>query len=339
MPAKEELATESGLVGEAPVSGGEEPQPQPPARPGLKARVQRAVVSAHTSPATHRLVPARAAFRGFELLGAWARRARHPLYLGHLDHHRELLRHTPLAGREEEVAERALVEFLVCVELFWRPWLMRRGVVENLHYAREAQSADRGVLMTWPHFGVGYSLFPSLVDHDIPLYVIAAPHLYMDTGDDYASRFARFSCTYIDEVGVDHVIKRGRGTTAAGAFEPALEVLRRGDTLGMAFDVAGSMPTPFLGRRVSLASGNARLAHDTGSLVLPVVTRRRGTVPVAHFEKPIDAAEFADAESLQAAIAAVMERWALEQPQTVWDLHTQPGGPPLVKGPLLTGDR
>jgi len=337
MSAQPELSDTADSPSASAPTEGEGSQPAPtPERPSLKARVRRALVVTHSTPAAHRLVPAPVALRGFELFAARARRARHPLYLEHLNHHRELLRYTPLAGEEERIAERALAEFLACLEIFWRPWLMRRGVVTNLHHAREAQSQDRGVLMIWPHFGVGYSLFPTLVQHDIPIYLVSSPHLYVEMGDGYDGRFTRFSRNYVDELGLDHVIKRRRGSTASGAFEPALDVLRRGDTLGTAFDVVGSMPTPFLGRRVRLASGNARLAHDTGSLVLPVVTRRRGTVPVAHFEKPIDARDFPDPQSLQAEIAGVMERWALEQPEAVWELSTQPGGPPLTNGRPLS---
>jgi hypothetical protein len=38
----------------------------------------------------------------------------------------------------------------------------------------------------------------------------------------------------------------------------------------------------------------------------------------------------------QAVVAAVMEAWALERPESVWPLGTQPGGPPLIKGPPLS---
>jgi hypothetical protein len=55
------------------------------------------------------------------------------------------------------------------------------------------------------------------------------------------------------------------------------------------------------------------------------------------FTPPIDSRDYADAISLQAAIARVMERWALEVPEAVWPLEHN--GTPLIKGPALQMER
>ena len=70
-------------------------------------------------------------------------------------------------------------------------------------------------------------------------------------------------------------------------------------------------------------------------MVAPFVVRRVGRRPVMMFAPPLDPRDHEDAVALQAAIARVMERWALELPEAVWSLEQQPGGPPLIQGPAL----
>ncbi|MFX7640546.1 hypothetical protein ABTJ59_19795, partial [Acinetobacter baumannii] len=82
-----------------------------------------------------------------------------------------------------------------------------------------------------------------------------------------------------------------------------LELLGSGKTVLIAFDTVGNLPTPFLGRRLRLTNGPARLAKDADALVVPVLNRRRGTVPIVHFGAPLDPRGYADTEALQAAIA------------------------------------
>src|SRR5260370_40939045 len=115
--------------------------------------------------------------------------------------------------------------------------------------------------------------------------------------------------------GPQGALARRGGTDASGAFAPILELLRDGATVSVAFDVVGSMPTPFLGRKLSLASGPPKLARESDALVVPFVIRRRKHVPVMRFAPALDTRDFADAGALQVAIARVMERWALEQPE------------------------
>jgi lauroyl/myristoyl acyltransferase len=275
----------------------------------------------------------------FPLIDAYAACAYHtktwPME-DNLQFHRELLEHTPLAGCEAEVARRAVAEYFQCVEIFWRPWLITRGQVEGLERYREARATGRGVVAVFPHFGMPYAQFPIMRRFDIDAWVIASPHHYVDLGDGYDGRFARRGRAYVDMLGPQRAVPRRRGTDASGAFAPMLELLRDGATVSVAFDVVGSMPTPFLGRRLNLASGPPKLAHESDALVVPFIIRRRKHMPVMKFAPALDTRDFADAGALQAAIAGVMERWALEQPEAVWPLHTQPGGPPLIKGPPLT---
>ncbi len=326
-----------GLADRPPATGMDDPWgPSRPATGPLRA-LRRAGVVVHSSTWPRRLVPTPVAFALIERYGALAQRTRAWAWQENVAFHRQLLEHTPLAGTEDDVARRAVIEFFECVEIFWRPWLMKGAVIEGIEHYRAGRASGRGVLTVFPHFGMPYAQFPIMRRFGIDAWVIASPHHYVDLGNGYDGRFARHARrTYVDALGPDRAIARRRGTTANGAFGPALELLQGGATLSVAFDVTGSLPTPFLGRRLSLASGPSKLAHASEAMVVPFVVRRDRQWPILRFDPPIDSRDFADPSALQAAIAAVMERWALEQPEAVWQLHTQPGGPPLIRGPALT---
>lgn len=303
---------------------------------GIGARVRRAGVVLHSSTWPRRLIPTGVAFAGIEAYAAHCYRRRNWMWEENFKFHSKLLQYTPQIGVADDIARRAIVEYFECVEIFWRPWLMNRGEIEGMHHYREAVARKRGVLGVFPHYGMAYAQFPIQHRFGVDAWVIASPHHYMDIGTGYDGRFAKHAREqYIDQLGPDRAIARRRGTDKPGAFEPALELLRSGATLNCAFDVGGSLPTPFLGRQLSLASGPAKLAHESEALVVPFVIRRRRQYPVLRFEEIIDPRDHEDPVSLQAAIAAVMERWALEEPWTVWALHTQPGGPPLITGQPL----
>jgi lauroyl/myristoyl acyltransferase len=333
----------SGIPGETPdlaerTDETEAREPWGPPRPqGAPLRaVRRALILAHSSSWTRRLLPAPVAARLIEAYAAWTQRTKAWAWEENVIFHRQLLQYTALAGTENDVARRAVAEFFQCVEMFWRPWLMKHATVEGIEHYHAARATGRGVLTVFPHFGMPYAQFPIMRRFGIEASVIASPHHYMDLGNGYDARFASHGRrAYVDLLGPGRAIARRRGTTASGAFGPALELLEKGTTLSVAFDVVGSMPTPFLGRRLNLTSGPSKLAFASDSLVVPFVIRRRRQWPILKFGPQIDPRDFTDAAGLQEAIAGVMERWALEQPEAVWQLHTQPGGPPLIKGPAL----
>jgi lauroyl/myristoyl acyltransferase len=248
--------------------------------------------------------------------------------------HEQLLAYTHLAGSEGEVARGAITEFFKCTEIFWRPWLMHRGTIEGLVHYRAAQAAGRGVVTVFPHFGMVYAHLPTMPRFGIDAWVVASPHHYEEMGEGYDARFARQGLKYIEALGPGRGIARGGGRIETeGVFEQIVELLRGGATVSIAFDVVGGMPTPFLGRTLSLSGGPARTSFESGALVAPFVVRRRGRRPVMQFAPPLDPRDYGSPEELQCAIAQVIEEWALALPEAVWQLHTQRGGPPLIRGP------
>jgi lauroyl/myristoyl acyltransferase len=320
-----------------PAGGGRWGRAARPSLNGFLEAVRPPLIRVHTSTRTRRLVPVGVAFWLIDLYAALTAMARTWQFETNRRFHHELLMHTPLAGTEARVARRGVAEFYRCSELFWRPWLMEEGQVEGIDHLRAAQSAGRPLVLDFPHFGIPYGQFPIMRRFGIDTLVVASPHHYADLGDGYDGRLARHGLSYVQLLGPGRDIPRAGGTVTEGAFARALEHLQSGGTVSLAFDVVGSLPTPFLGRRINLASGPAKLAHQTDAIVVPFVIRLRRHRPVLTFAPPIDARDHANPSSLQEAIAAVMERWALERPEAVWPLATQPGGPPLIHGePLST---
>ena len=303
---------------------------------GLKAKVRRGAVILHSSTWPRRLIPTRVAYPLIQAFGAHCQRRRNGMWEDNLKYHRQLWQYTPLLDQADDIARRAIVEYFECVEIFWRPWLADRGTVEGMHHYREALAANRGVVLAFPHFGIPHAQFPIMRRFGIDAWVIASAHHFTDQGTGYDGRFARHSKTkYLDALGPDRAIARERTSDGPSVFERAHDLLRGGATVIVAFDVTGSLPTPFLGRQVSLASGSAKLARGSDALVVPFVIRRHRQYPILRFGEAIDPRDFDDPVALQAAIAGVVERWALEEPWAVWSLHTQPGGPPLIQGPQL----
>jgi len=220
--------------------------------------------------------------------------------------------------------------------VFWRPSVMHRGEIVNIESYRSVEAEGRRILLVYPHFGQMYASAPTLARFGINVYLVLASHHYDDTGESYEVRFARRARQYVDELGEGHHLARGdQHVKAEGTFARMHEHLLAGRPGALAWDLPGSMPTPFFGRMLSLASGPAKLAHLTEAVVVPFVMGRRETIPVLRFGPPIDSRDFDSPEELQAAIARHLETRALEHPEVVWSVSTQPGGPALIRGPII----
>ncbi len=337
-----ESARESAGNGNGNANGHEAAAGEPPPVRGAMARtrdaVRRAGVAAHGSTWTRRLLPAPVALAGAKRFAAEARRRRNSSWRDFLDFHEELLWHTPLRGTEADVAERAVSEFLTCLEMFWRPWLMSSGELSGVERLRRVQAGGRGAVLAFPHFGPFHALGPISQRHDLGVSTIFSPHHYEDLGSGYDGRLARRSLAYLEMLGEGRSIARAVDASGEGAFPLAASRLQAGELVAVAFDMVGILPTPFLGRTVRLTNGPVRLARSTGALILPAVLRRHGMVPILEFGEPIDPSRFADETTLQAALARQMEVWALELPEAVWPQQTQPGGAPLINGPQLDAE-
>ena len=106
---------------------------------------------------------------------------------------------------------------------------------------------------------------------------------------------------------------------ARGSFQIVRALLDRGEAVLIFFDMPGGRATNFLGKPVELADGSAELAFRTGALVLPLRARRAGHEVWIDVGDPLDARQSAGVDELHEALAAIHERWILENPAAMDD--------------------
>jgi lauroyl/myristoyl acyltransferase len=115
------------------------------------------------------------------------------------------------------------------------------------------------------------------------------------------ARWSLMNVRWAEELGCRWV---GRGDS----YRVFRALLERNEVCWMPFDVPGRTDTAMGGRRFALTSGIARLASDTGALVVPGFALRRGHRPVCWLEPPVDPRTFSDSAALHAHLAAVVGR-------------------------------
>lgn len=112
-------------------------------------------------------------------------------------------------------------------------------------------------------------------------------------------------------------------------FDRLLEVVRRGDHLGVAVDVPGRNAVRFFGKDARIRGGAARLAHAAGVPVVPIRGGFRHGRPVAIVGAPIGPG--GDADALLRDVVAAVEAPLLERPERwmpytgdLWPDHCAP---------------
>jgi lauroyl/myristoyl acyltransferase len=105
---------------------------------------------------------------------------------------------------------------------------------------------------------------------------------------------------------------------AKGSFRTIQALLERGESVFVAYDMPGPHETHFLGKSVTLAEGTAQLAVRADAIVLPVRTRRAGHRVWVDAAKPLDPRGLT-VDQLHHTLAAVHERWILENPAAMED--------------------
>ena len=136
-----------------------------------------------------------------------------------------------------------------------------------------------------------------------------AVHLASDPAEE--RRRARWLAN-LDQAGV--IVLR-----AAGSYPAIAELLRAGELVVTGFDVPGPHETAFIGHRISLASGTARLAFDTGALVVPVWRARDRWRVLTTAAPAVDPTDHASWQDLHNALAAIHSRWILSRPAALED--------------------
>lgn len=235
-------------------------QPSPPRMPpsSLGIRIK-------TSPMLRRLVPTRLVVNRAERQG----RARWQLSRGERERMisvmETIVAGTSRAQEVEELARLHLIEDRVDTALFWQPWSANMDA-NSAALLRSALSEDRGVLLSACHVGPHYRSMYALPAASSHRYSVAGPWFFDPPSHDYwGRRLARWRKGAL-----------GRLVLSKGSFPILRELLARGDTVYLFFDLPGRRGTRFLGKQAMLADGSARLAIEADALIVPLRARRVG---------------------------------------------------------------
>jgi lauroyl/myristoyl acyltransferase/acyl carrier protein len=276
------------------------PPRMPPAPLGIRVR---------TSPWLRGVLPARVTVRRAERAGqeVWEHSA------GDRDNAiaamQTIVAGTSRADDVHEMARLHVIERAVDRALFWQqPWSAKLEATSEARL-RDALSANRGVLLSACHLGPFYRMQCAPPFKRRVSYLVPGPWFFKTPRPGYwGRRLARW-----------HKGMKSRPVPARASFRVIQALLERGEAVFLFFDMPGPRETRFLGKPAALAEGNAQLAIRADALVLPVRTRRAGHRVWVDVAAPLDPREYAGVDELHEALAAVHERWILENPAAMED--------------------
>jgi hypothetical protein len=277
------------------------PMPSAP----LRARLQ-------SSPAIRRLAPKWAIVKAAEARGRaqWRRDPQARKWASAMIE--AVVAGTVRAEEVQPLARQHLIEQAVQNALFWQQWRKPKVDRSSLEHLRAALSSERGVLLSTCHLGSPFVIISIVSALGRRTYSTASQWYFEEPGNDY---WGRRLVRYWREVAKrDELV-----LPAAGSFPLLRQLLERGEVVNLYFDMPGRTETRFLGKPVMLASGTARLASESGSLILPIRNLRTGARVTVDVRPPLDPREFADHEALHRALAAIHERLILERPAALED--------------------
>ena len=212
----------------------------------------------------------------------------------------------PVVERDA-LARQHLIEHAVREELIWRPWQFARAPLEGREHPTRAAAAGRGVIASLVHSGPFPAAAASLVGVTPRTCAVVGRWMRLPGPDDAMERRRLRWLANFEEAGV-------RTVEAPGSYPVLVEVLRAGDLVLLAYDAPGPHATTFLGRPILLGSGTARLAADTGAIVVPIWRARDRWRPYTVAGPPLDPRDHAGWQELHDALAAIHTRWIRSRP-------------------------
>lgn len=207
-------------------------------------------------------------------------------------------------------ARRRLIEDALRAELQWRPWMCRGLSVEGYERFETARAqSGAGVILANLHAGPFLGLAHALAARGVKIY-LPGGRWGAPTLDGLRGRWIATQNRWVEEAGC-------RWVPIGGSYPALRALLERGETCLMAVDVPGTLEVELAGRPARVRTGIARLALETGSPILPIVTLRRGWSFVGRIGEPIDPAGFADPATLTRHLVAVQSPVFLEEAEQV----------------------
>lgn len=197
-------------------------------------------------------------------------------------------------------------------ELRLHPELITHQRIENLDVLVN-RDLDRPCVLNFVHHGHFDGLFGSLARHGMRCHVVTDTVLASPDGPAYFAQHLK-------------VVRTGGAEIlwTSLKFAGLLDRLRAGAVMAIASDVPGRTEVSLFGRRWSLASGAARLAHTTSCPVVLATYHRDAEGPFVRLSDPIEPAAFAGPEQLLQHMMEMHEpaivAWpgSVEQPTGMW---------------------
>jgi lauroyl/myristoyl acyltransferase len=221
-----------------------------------------------------------------------------------------LLAGTVRAGYAEALALGTLREHEALHEVFWRAWLFDRMEIRGIQHRDAALASGRGVLLSFVHQGPFHSMGVVLGDAVHRGRVLAGPWMFEEPPDRRWRRRLVYWQMLIGRSGLTMV-------RSTGAYATMRDMLRANLCVFNAFDMPGSHRMEFLNKPVDISIAGARVAMETGALVLPLGFGRDGHRPVAFLGEPLDPSDFPDVDALQARLARAHEQSVLARPEAM----------------------
>lgn len=205
----------------------------------------------------------------------------------------------------DEAARRYIEAWVWRGEKRWHPSLLTNQRVVGIENLVAAQAQGRGVLLSFMHHGDYSGAFASIAKVGVSPHVIVAPKVVADGSPHYLKEHHRVAAMGTTVV-----------STEVGSAGIA-DLLQSGAVVGIASDVVGQSVVEFAGRRFRGSSGAARLAHNHGSPVVLLTTRRDAQGPYLHLAPAVDPGAFATPEDLLAVMLRHHEAAILDWPEAV----------------------
>ena len=223
---------------------------------------------------THRLLPARPALGLAGWIGPGVRRRRNSAE--RRDGERfmaDLLLHTPRAAEATSSPSAGWSRSRSSASSSGAPGCSSaRGSSSREHWDR-ARRAERGCLFVSGHIGGHWSVSTILLRHGIEHYAVSHPHHWEPMPPGYRG----LAKLHLRREYLEKRLGGSRIILSDGPPERPLRLLEAGNSLLIAFDVAGSAATPFLGGPSPSPAAPPRSPSGRSRPVVPAIPQRQGT--------------------------------------------------------------
>ncbi len=194
---------------------------------------------------------------------------------------------------------RRVVTEAVLAELQWRFAEAQRLPIDGLEHLNRARAEGRGVLLVSAHVGSMLNLLHGLAGRGLKVYIAGGHPLDEPLPPGRSGRWVAEQNRMLELAGCRWVHK-------GGAFSLLRGLLRRGEVVWIAADAPGAVPAMFRGRSVSVGSGPAALALETGASIVPAFALRSGLGERGLLLEPIDPRDFDSVETLAQSVLDVV---------------------------------